>query len=100
MKWPGLLIDIALVIALLLCAMALVTSQHHARRAFIELERSKVQTRQIEQQWSELQLEQTAAAKHSFIDKTARTQLGMQAITPDRTQYIEMPGEMPAEVRP
>ena len=100
MKLPRLLIDIALVIALMLCAMALVTSQHRARRAFIELERTKVQARQIEQQWSELQLEQTAAAKHSFIDKTARTQLGMQPITPDRTQYIEVVVEKSAEVKP
>jgi cell division protein FtsL len=68
--------------------MSLVTSQHRARKAFIEIERQKSEMRQLEQQWSELQLGQTAAAKHSHIEKVARTRLGMQPVTPDRTQYI------------
>jgi cell division protein FtsL len=68
--------------------MSLVTSQHRARKAFIEIERQKSEMRQLEQQWSELQLEQTAAAKHGHIEKVARTLLGMQPVTPDRTQYI------------
>ncbi len=85
---PRTLLNTVLIILLVLSAMSLVTAQHRARKAFIEIERHKSEMRQIEQQWSQLQLEQTAAAKHSHIEKVARTRLRMQAVTPDRTQYI------------
>jgi cell division protein FtsL len=87
-------LNAVLIVLLVLSAMSLVTSQHRARKAFIEIERQKGDMRQIEQQWSQLQLEQTAAAKHSYMEKVARTRLNMQAITPDRTQYIVKTPEM------
>jgi cell division protein FtsL len=83
-----------LIVLLVMSAMSLVTSQHRARKAFIEIERQKGDMRQIEQQWSQLQLEQTAAAKHSYIEKVAHTRLSMQPVTPDRTQYIVKTPEM------
>ena len=91
---PRTLLTTVLIALLVLSAMSLVTAQHRARKAFVEIERQKGETRQIEQQWSQLQLEQTAAAKHSYIEKVARTQLNMQPVTPDRTQYIVKSAEV------
>ncbi len=88
MMTPRSVLNAILIVLLVASAMSLVTAQHRARKAFIEIERQKGETRQIEQQWSQLQLEQTAAAKHSHIEKVARSQLNMQPVTPDRTQYI------------
>lgn len=73
---------------LVLSAFSLVTAQQRARKAFIDLERAHAEERQLGQDWSQLQLEQTAAAKHGTIEQVARQQLGMRPVTPDRTQYI------------
>jgi cell division protein FtsL len=87
-------LNAVLILLLLVSAMSLVTAQHRARKAFVEIERQKGEMRQIEQRWSQLQLEQTAAAKHSDIEKVARAKLNMLGVTPDRTQYIVKTPEM------
>lgn len=84
------MIRVALIVLLLASAFSLVTSQQRARRAFVDLERAHAQERQLEQDWSQLQLAQTEAAKHALVEQVARQQLGMRPVTPDRTQYIEV----------
>jgi cell division protein FtsL len=82
----------ALLIAMLLtCALLLVTSQHRARKAFIDLERAQAMARKHEVEWRQLQLEQSQLAKHSRIDSVARRDLKMQPITPERTLYVDAP---------
>ena len=73
---------------LVVSAMSLITAQHRARQVHIELELARAQTRQLNQDWSQLQLAQTDAAKHATIDTVARRQLGMRPVTPDRAQYL------------
>jgi len=86
-----MILRLVLVALLMVSAFSLVTSQQRARLAVIELERVHTEERQLEQDWSQLQLQQTAAAKHGLVEQIARQQLGMQPVTPDRTQYIEAP---------
>lgn len=78
---------------LILCSMLLVTSQHRARKAFIDLDRAQAMARRHDVDWKRLQLEQTHLAKHSRVDSVARGELRMQSVTPDRTLYL------PAEVK-
>ncbi len=73
---------------LILCSMLLVTSQHRARKAFIDLERAQSMARRHDVDWKRLQLEQTQLAKHSRVDAMARGELRMQSVTPDRTLYL------------
>jgi cell division protein FtsL len=73
---------------LLVAALSLVTSQHRARKLFIELERAQSASRQLEVEWGELRLEQTQLAKHSLIDAAARRELKMSPVTPSRTLYL------------
>ena len=81
----------AVLIAMLMtCALLLVTSQHQARKAFIELERAQAQARKHEVEWSHLQLEQTQLAKHSRIDTIARASLSMSVPGAARTQYLSV----------
>ena len=56
---------------LILCSMLLVTSQHRARKAFIDLERAQAMARRHDVDWKRLQLEQTQLAKHSRVDSVA-----------------------------
>ena len=77
-----------LVIALVLCALSLVNAQYQARRLFVELERAQSQTRQLDIQWAQLQLDQSTLGKHARIEMNAKRDLNMVALTPARTQYL------------
>ena len=74
---------------LLACsALSLVNAQYQARRLFIEIERAHAVTRQLEVEWSQLQLDQSTLGKHARIEANARRDLNMVPLTPSRTQYI------------
>ncbi|MGN6390153.1 MAG: cell division protein FtsL [Burkholderiaceae bacterium] len=83
-------VNAVLTALLVLCALSLVNAQYQARRLFIELERAQSQARQIEIEWTQLQLDQSTLDKHERIDATARRTLNMVPVTPDRTQYLTM----------
>ena len=85
-------VNAVLIAILMTCALLLVTSQHRARKTFIELERAQSMARKHEVEWNQLQIEQTQLAKHSRIDAVARRDLKMQPVTPERTLYVNAPG--------
>jgi cell division protein FtsL len=85
-------VNAVLIAILLTCALLLVTSQHRARKAFIDLERAQQMARKHEVEWSQLQLEQSQLAKHSRIDDVARRELRMGPVVPERTLYLASPG--------
>jgi len=87
-------LSVVLLAMLLACALLLVTSQHRARKGFIELERAQAAARRHEVEWNQLRLEQTRLAKHSLVDAVARRDLKMQPVTPDRTLYMSAPASM------
>lgn len=76
---------------LLLCSLLLVNSQHQARRLFIELERAQSRQRELETEWSQLQLEQSNLARHARIDAMAKS-MGMAVPTSEHTRYITVGG--------
>ncbi|MFO1198698.1 MAG: cell division protein FtsL [Burkholderiaceae bacterium] len=75
---------------LVVCALGLVTSQHRARRYFVELEHAQSQARQLDVHWEQLLLEQSGLAKASLIDAKARRGLAMQPISPERTLHLSV----------
>ncbi len=83
-------INSILLAALVLCALSLVNAQYHARQLFIELERAQAQTRQLDIEWSQLQLDQSTLGLHSRIDALARRDLNMVPVSHERTQYLTM----------
>ncbi|WP_338770875.1 cell division protein FtsL [Massilia sp. METH4] len=81
---------LAAVLAALLvgCALSLVNAQYRARHLFIELERAQAKSRQLDIEWSQLQLDQSTLGKHARIEEIAHKDLGMTQLTPARTQYL------------
>lgn len=79
-----------LTILLVASALSLVRSQYEARRIFIELERANAKQRQLEVEWSQLQLDQSTLGKHARIEAVAKKELKMVALTAERTQYLSM----------
>jgi cell division protein FtsL len=81
-------LNIVLLAILAACALSLITAQHHARRLFVDLERSLAQGRQLEIDWNQLRVQQTSLATAALIDAKARRELGMEMLVPDRTLHL------------
>ena len=63
---------------LVACALALVTSQHQARRLFVQLQDEQQRGRDLEIEFGQLQLEQSTWAMQSRIEQVASKKLGMR----------------------
>ncbi|MCM5570790.1 cell division protein FtsL [Burkholderiaceae bacterium FT117] len=82
--------NLMLTALLVICALGLVTSQHRARKLFIDLERAQANAGAHEVRWNQLQVEQTELATSALIDARARRELGMQAVPADRTLHLSL----------
>ena len=67
-----------LLVAVVMCALSVVTSQHKSRKLLNELQKEKEYTQQMEVEWGQLQLEQGTLASPARIEKIAANQLHMQ----------------------
>jgi cell division protein FtsL len=81
-------INLALFAVLVACALALVTSQHRARKLINELEQEQQIARQIDVEWGQLQLEQSTWAMQSRVEKIASGYLQMRAPPADRVRMV------------
>jgi len=88
-------LNLLLLALLTACALSLVTSQHKARKLFVELEREQARTKALDVEWGQLQLETRTWALSSRIDKLARERLEMRA--PDPRQVHILRRDRPAQ---
>ena len=86
-------LNLVLLALLVACALSVVTSQHKARKLYVELQKEQEQARQLAVEWGQLQLEQSTWAMHARIEKIAGGQLMMRAPPPSRVQMV--PAESP-----
>jgi cell division protein FtsL len=80
---------LTLLILLVICALSLVAAQQRARKLFINLERSQIEERKLNQEWLRLEYEQRNLSKSARIRDVARNQLRMSPISPERTLYLK-----------
>ena len=80
--------NFVLLILLVACALALVTSQHHARKLYTELQKEQELAKQLEVEWGQLQLEQSTWATHARIERIATRNLSMGTPPPSRVQVV------------
>ena len=73
---------------LVACALLVVTSQHKARKLYVELQKEQELAKRIEIEWGQLQLEQSTWAMHARIEKIASSRLKMHVPPPARVQVI------------
>ena len=64
-------------IAMLSSAIMLVYSKHQSRKLFVELQSLKHQVNELDTEWGQLQLEQSAWSGHGRIERVARERLSM-----------------------
>ena len=82
-------LNFILLAALTACALALVTSQHQARKLYVELQKEEELARRLEVEWGQLQLEQSTWATHARIEKLAVQSLGMRVPPASRIQVVQ-----------
>lgn len=89
-------LNLLLTALLLGCALMLVNAQYQSRNLFVALERAQAQARQLEIEWTQLQLDQSNLGKHERIETNAQNSLSMTTVTPARTQYLILNNAHPA----
>ena len=90
-------LNFALAGILVLCALMLVTSQHKARKLFVELQKQQEIAKQFEVEYGQLQLEQSTWAMHSRVEKIAANNLQMRVPPVTRVHLVPPP---PASSKP
>jgi len=81
-------LNLILLAALVVCALSVVTSQHRARKLYIELQKEQEMARKLEVEFGQLQLEQSTWAMHARIEKIASGQLMMRVPAAGRIQVV------------
>ena len=81
-------LNLILFFALIFTALGLVNAQHKARNLYIELEQFSQTSKQLEQEYGQLQLEQSTWAMHSRIEAIATEHLAMQVPDAKRVQVV------------
>jgi cell division protein FtsL len=74
--------------AVLASAAGAIYSKHRARESFVELERLNSRRDNLEIEWGQLQLEQSAWATHAFVERVASTRLRMTMPPPAEIEVI------------
>jgi cell division protein FtsL len=86
-----------LLAALIVCALALVSSQHKARKLYVELQKEQTAAKQLDVEWGQLQLEQGTWGTHGRIERIATRELGMRLPAANRVEVVPAPR---AEIQP
>jgi cell division protein FtsL len=79
---------IALWVGALASAAGAIYSKHRARELFVTLERLNSERDNLEVEWGQLQLEQSAWSTHAFVERVASTKLKMASPPPRDIELI------------
>jgi cell division protein FtsL len=85
-------INALLLLALIACALGVITSQHKARKLFIEQEAEQSTAKKLADEWTQLQLERSTWATNKRVEAVASRQLGMRPPDPATTVIITADG--------
>jgi cell division protein FtsL len=79
-------VNIVLLAIAIACALVVITSQHRARRVFSELESAQAAAQKLNEEWTQLQLEQGTWATNKRVESIASRKLGMRQ--PDSSSTV------------
>jgi cell division protein FtsL len=87
-------LNILLLLIVMACALSVVNSTNQQREIFIQLQHAQAQESQLQQDYAQLQYQQSALSKTSRIEQMATDSLKMQPIATGRTQYLTVPANV------
>jgi cell division protein FtsL len=81
-----------LLIAVIACALGVITSQHRARKLFVELEAEQAAAKRLDEEHTQLQLEQGTWATTKRVEAVAARSLGMRTPESATTAIVKLEG--------
>ncbi len=90
-------VNALLLLLAIACALGVVTSQHKARKLFVELQNEKDRAQQMDVEWGKLQIEQSTLAMPARVEKLARQQLHMHMPQSEQMRYVRVDGAVVRE---
>lgn len=90
-------LNLILFLVLILCSIALVEAQHRARKMYDRLDQAQKAEKNYEQEYNQLQLEQSTWAMQSRIESIATSQLSLQVPDELRVQVVTLGQDANAE---
>ena len=89
MSRVGLTVAVPLLwLAALGSAAGAIWCRHRARELFVELERLQARRDDLQIEWGQLQLEQSAWSTHAFVERVASTRLHMATPPPKEIEIV------------
>ena len=84
-----------LLVLVVASALSVITSQHHARKLFNDLESEQGVAKKLDDEFTQLQLEQSTWATNKRVEALASKSLGMRLPAPATTVVVTL-GAAPA----
>jgi cell division protein FtsL len=85
-------LNLLLLAVAIACALGVITAQHKSRSLFIDLEAGQAQAKRLDEEFTQLQLEQGTWATHKRVEAIAAGSLGMRLPDPATTRVVTMEG--------
>lgn len=82
--------NLLLLALVMLCAIGVITSQHRARKVFVELEAEQATAKKLEEEYTQLRLEQSTWATNKRVESVASKSLGMRLPDPASTVIVTL----------
>jgi cell division protein FtsL len=83
-------LNMLLLVALVICALSAVSSQHKARRLYVELQKEKDNAQQMDVEWGQLQLELSTWAMPARVERIATQKLRMHLPERSQVQFVDL----------
>jgi len=77
-------------VLIVMSALSVITSQHHARRLFNDLESEQNAAKKLDDEFTQLQLEQSTWATNKRVESVAARELGMRLPDPSNTVVVTL----------
>ncbi len=93
-------VNLMLLLTAVACALGVVTSQHKARKLFVELQQEKGRAQDMDVEWGQLKLEQSTWATPARVEQIASQRLQMQVPRSGQARYVRIGVTEGAAARP
>ena len=89
-----------LLVLVMACAMGVINAQHRARKVFVDLEAEQSTQRRLDEEFTQLQLEQSTWASNKRVASLAASSLGMKLPDPSNTVIVTLDSRAAAGAKP
>ena len=81
-------VNFLLLLVAIACALGVITAQHQSRKLFVDLEAGQAAAKRLDEEFTQLQLEQGTWATNQRVEAVAARSLGMRQPEPGATRVI------------